>query len=78
MKDPASILGKINSLYRELFELELGTSTINCEDMMETIKADAVEAPAPVPLDYQVRHDQIMSQILQLTHEYIQMNSQKT
>jgi hypothetical protein len=77
MKDPASILGEINNLYRELFDLEMGTSKISREDLMETTKVNTVETSDPIPIDYQVRHDQIMSLIMLLTHEYVQITTRK-
>jgi hypothetical protein len=76
MRDAAAILGEINIMYHELFELELGISKINREGLMEL--SNRVEVSELVEIDPQIRRDEIMALIMQLTHEYIQITSHKT
>jgi hypothetical protein len=78
MKEASSILDEINGLYRELFELESGESKINDEDPMKKMKTAKFENLEPLPIDSMIRHDEIMSRIMQLTHEYTQIIIHKT
>jgi hypothetical protein len=76
MKEPASILNEINSLYRELFELELETAKISRDDLLKmTDQTDKIE---PVEPDALFRREEIMSDIMRLTTDYLQSIMSKT
>lgn len=72
MKDPAAILSEMNSLYRELTEMELGTSRLAQKPTDRSLETLEKELLSTID-ETQTRRDEIMSAIMRLNHEYLQI-----